>query len=30
MDVVHECGLKPTSITLIGGGARSAYWREEC
>jgi xylulokinase len=28
MDVVHECGLKPTSITLIGGGARSAYWRQ--
>jgi len=28
MDVVHDCGLKPTSITLIGGGARSAYWRQ--
>ena len=28
MDVVHECGLRPTSITLIGGGARSAYWRQ--
>jgi len=28
MDVVHECGLKPTSITLIGGGARSPYWRQ--
>ncbi|MWL73434.1 xylulokinase, partial [Escherichia coli] len=25
---VHECGLRPTSITLIGGGARSAYWRQ--
>ena len=23
MDVVHDCGLKPTSVTLIGGGARS-------
>ena len=28
MDVVHDCGLKPSSITLIGGGARSAYWRQ--
>ncbi|WP_058911791.1 xylulokinase [Entomohabitans teleogrylli] len=28
MDVVHECGVKPQSITLIGGGARSAYWRQ--
>ena len=28
MDVVHDCGLKPTSITLIGGGARSSYWRQ--
>ncbi len=24
MDVVHACGIKPQSITLIGGGARSA------
>jgi len=28
MDVVHGCGLKPSSITLIGGGARSPYWRQ--
>ncbi len=28
MDVVHACGIKPQSITLIGGGARSAYWRQ--
>ena len=28
MDVVHDCGLKPTSVTLIGGGARSPYWRQ--
>jgi len=28
MDVVHDCGLKPHSITLIGGGARSSYWRQ--
>ncbi len=28
MDVVHACGVKPTSITLIGGGARSEYWRQ--
>ncbi len=28
MDVVHDCGVKPTSVTLIGGGARSAYWRQ--
>jgi sugar (pentulose or hexulose) kinase len=28
MDVVHACGVKPESITLIGGGARSAYWRQ--
>jgi xylulokinase len=27
MDVVHACGVKPQSITLIGG-ARSAYWRQ--
>lgn len=25
MDVVHDCGLKPTSVALIGGGARSPY-----
>lgn len=28
MDVVHACGVKPRSITLIGGGARSGYWRQ--
>lgn len=28
MDVVHSCGLSPESITLIGGGARSPYWRQ--
>ncbi|POT55591.1 xylulokinase [Citrobacter amalonaticus] len=28
MDVVHACGVKPQSITLIGGGARSAWWRQ--
>ncbi|HAT2609104.1 TPA: xylulokinase [Kluyvera intermedia] len=28
MDVVHACGVKPQSITLIGGGARSRYWRQ--
>ncbi|MTH45489.1 xylulokinase [Intestinirhabdus alba] len=28
MDVVHACGVRPQSITLIGGGARSAWWRQ--
>ncbi|MGG7449055.1 xylulokinase [Kosakonia oryzendophytica] len=28
MDVVHSCGVAPQSITLIGGGARSAWWRQ--
>ena len=28
MDVVHACGVEPKSITLIGGGARSAYWAQ--
>jgi xylulokinase len=28
MDVVHACGVTPKSVTLIGGGARSAYWRQ--
>jgi xylulokinase len=28
MDVVHGCGITPQSVTLIGGGARSAYWRQ--
>ncbi|UMX59467.1 hypothetical protein MJ391_27090 [Escherichia coli] len=29
MDVVHACGIKPQSVTLIGGGARSEYWRPD-
>ncbi|TKI06102.1 xylulokinase [Martelella alba] len=28
MDVVHASGVKPESIALIGGGARSHYWRQ--
>jgi xylulokinase len=28
MDALHTTGLKPDSITLIGGGARSSYWRQ--
>ncbi|MGV3815548.1 xylulokinase [Citrobacter freundii] len=28
MDVVNACGVQPASITLIGGGARSEYWRQ--
>ncbi|MDR2217129.1 MAG: xylulokinase [Yokenella regensburgei] len=28
MDAVHACGVTPQSITLIGGGARSPYWRQ--
>ncbi|ALB64531.1 Xylulose kinase [Cronobacter condimenti 1330] len=28
MDIVHECGITPQSVTLIGGGARSAWWRQ--
>ncbi|MDU6078514.1 MAG: xylulokinase [Pantoea sp.] len=28
MDAVHECGGAPSSIMLIGGGARSALWRQ--
>ncbi len=28
MDVLHATGLRPDGITLIGGGARSAYWRQ--
>lgn len=28
MEVVHACGIRPDSVTLIGGGARSAYWRQ--
>ncbi|NDJ55815.1 xylulokinase [Enterobacteriaceae bacterium 4M9] len=28
MEVVHACGIRPDSVTLIGGGARSTYWRQ--
>eukprot|EP01133_Synstelium_polycarpum_P020245 gene20245-24273_t len=29
MDAVHSCGgIRPSTITLIGGGARNAYWRQ--
>ncbi|MCK1969695.1 xylulokinase [Franconibacter sp. IITDAS19] len=28
MDAVHACGIEPQSVTLIGGGARSGYWRQ--
>jgi xylulokinase (EC 2.7.1.17) len=28
MDVVHDCGVVPKSVNLIGGGARSSYWRQ--
>lgn len=28
MDALHASGLQPRSITLIGGGARSAWWRQ--
>ncbi|MBJ3814302.1 xylulokinase [Shimwellia pseudoproteus] len=28
MDIVHRCGIQPRGITLIGGGARSGYWRQ--
>lgn len=28
MDAVHACGIQPSSIMLIGGGARSAFWRQ--
>ena len=28
MDVLHETGVKPQTIMLIGGGARSAFWRQ--
>ena len=28
MDAVHDCGVRPGSVTLIGGGARSPYWRQ--
>ena len=25
---MHACGIKPTSVTLFGGGARSPFWRQ--
>lgn len=28
MEALHASGLKPDSIILIGGGARSRYWRQ--
>jgi len=28
IDVLHASGLQPSSITLIGGGARSPFWRQ--
>nr|MBA2817859.1 Xylulose kinase [Candidatus Pantoea persica] len=28
MDAVHECGVTLSSVMLIGGGARSALWRQ--
>lgn len=28
MDAVHECSVQPKTVMLIGGGARSAYWRQ--
>lgn len=28
IDVLHETGLQAQSIALIGGGAKSAYWRQ--
>ncbi|MDI2089985.1 xylulokinase [Commensalibacter oyaizuii] len=28
MEVLHATGLKPDHISLIGGGARSAFWRQ--
>ncbi|MGW1443515.1 xylulokinase [Serratia rhizosphaerae] len=28
MDALHASGLHPDSITLIGGGARSPFWRQ--
>jgi xylulokinase len=28
MDALHDCGVQPESIMLIGGGARSALWRQ--
>ncbi|HHB1426313.1 TPA: xylulokinase [Serratia odorifera] len=28
IDVLHASGLQPSNITLIGGGARSPFWRQ--
>ena len=28
IDAVHACGVVPESISLIGGGARSSWWRQ--
>ncbi|MDI2111918.1 xylulokinase [Commensalibacter nepenthis] len=28
MEVLHATGIKPDRISLIGGGARSAFWRQ--
>lgn len=28
MDVLHDTGLKPDQVIIIGGGARSPYWRQ--
>nr|WP_241737616.1 xylulokinase [Neptunicella marina] len=28
MDAVHASGMQPDDISLIGGGARSKYWRQ--
>lgn len=28
MDALHATGIKPQSATIIGGGARSIYWRQ--
>ena len=28
MDALHQSGMVPTSIILIGGGARSEFWRQ--
>ena len=27
-DAVHSCGITPSEISLIGGGARSTFWRQ--
>ncbi|WP_416307784.1 xylulokinase [Neptunicella sp. SCSIO 80796] len=28
MDALHAAGMQPDDISLIGGGARNAYWRQ--